>query len=159
MVTLDSPSFTSLINYLVGFTTAILAIYIKKAIDDRDLRKRTLLTLKNEIQDNVGLLEKATRIYVLNSVAWQTMSSYVVLKETPLFKTLSDLYSSINIRNNIMMVHNMALSAGKIYKLEIEGKYVHSGEWLDNDARQLKGNGIKAIRELDARLAQIMDCP
>lgn len=149
---------TQLLNYLMGFLTAILAIYVKKSIDDKDLRRRSLFALINEAQNNLAVLEKTARVYLLTTIAWDTMHSYLAEKETDLFARLSEFYSAVNLRNNVMMLHNTASCLGRISRVEVDG-YVFSGEWLDHNADQLKRDAREVLGQLNERLSQLADCP
>jgi len=140
------------VNYLGGFATAISAIYIKKMIDDRDSRKKALFALKNEVEGNLRILQKASRIYLLSTVAWESMNPYLAKKEASLFAQLANLYSAVNIRNGITILHNIASCLGRTYTLDIGSRYFDSGEWLDEQAEQLKKDAAEAVSELNVRL-------
>jgi len=136
----------------MGFATSMIAIYVKKMIDDRALRKRTLLTLRNELQSNLDVLKKSARIYLLATVSWDSTRSYLVEKESDLFLKLSNTYSLINTRNNILLLHNNSMCFGKTLNLELENGYSYSGDWLDENAKELTKHITGSIDRLNERI-------
>ena len=104
-----SPStLTHILNFILGFIVSILAVYLRKRMEDADIKKRTMLAIKNEINENKKILEDTTRIFKLKTVVWDNINSYLVRNETKLFLKTSDLYSDINTRNDIMFLYNMS---------------------------------------------------